>query len=118
MESNLKYKDYHIMLNDNGLKAYMNIFTKWVILDSKETVVYGSGNLCSLGTGYGFILLKQLPLHEGYFGFCKPELLRYYQLLGWKAGLNVCMPNVDLVNYIAISYNLQFNQLTYLDGRF
>ena len=86
MYENLKEKDIHILYYlDNVLCAYMNYICVKVKIDGKNEEITGVGNLCSLADNFaGFQLMKDCMRDKKYIGFCKDELLSYYDYLGWK----------------------------------
>lgn len=121
---NSNQEDLHFLKWKNGkLMAYMSLCNIEVIIDNKKILVHGSGNLCSENTGYGFLLMNNILKmynEDTFIGFCRPHLINFYKHLGWyfPDKSKITAPNIDLEKYHLHTYNLYYNNITYLNARF
>ncbi len=97
MEKNLINNDKHLMINafENGkkvLRAYLNLVTVLVEIDSIQYEAIGVGNVCVernlQNKGWGRVLMGEANsyiIKNGGMGvlLCKSDLLSFYEKCGW-----------------------------------
>jgi hypothetical protein len=92
IKQNLKSSDLHFLLyQQDNLLAYINLVDINILIDDKEYIAYGIGNVCTAekGLGWGGKMMDNVTCFlkkENRAGllFCKESLLKFYSKYGWE----------------------------------
>ncbi|WP_346238521.1 hypothetical protein ABDK00_008270 [Niabella insulamsoli] len=92
IEENLHESDIHLLLElDSSPIAYANLVAVTAMINNREQLVYGIGNVCTSvkGMGYGNLIMQEInsavkDLKQPGILFCRSELINYYKKFGWK----------------------------------